>query len=573
MKKQFIHTVHKGSIALVTLLFASSCSFLDIDPTAIRTGDNFMNDETNAELAINAAYNSLASHERWSDGLLESHSFYIGEIMADYAEMGSHKGDFDDLERMIEWRPYTDEIILYCTWKRCYDGIYRCDYVLENISEAPISEALKQRIEGEAYFLRGMNILRLATMFGSIPITEGIIQPESYGKIPQKNLHECFEIAAHHFGEAINKLPTKNQYESKNLGRATKGAAQAMLARLYMLQEGMDKDCQIAAWDSVYKYTDLVIKSSEYALVNNYATIHEPEGENNIESIFEIQFGSSSILNSGSGNSREDIGTTSQIRCGIRSAQNEGLPGGWGYYQPSQLLVDEYEAKDPRLTCVVYGPNYNEGIVYGVKRNYDLSDMQSEYYNRRLAIDPALEAEALMTATSNSSRNVRVIRYADVLLMNAEAAYHLGREAEVQDKLEMVRQRARNSTYAKGFVAGKGNVYVNTGYSNNLPKVTATGQELLEAIWHERSVELALEDMRYWDLVRTGRYLDRLDVIKATSKDPTAIELRFANIDLRANCAARCIAGPRGVKDIPIFPLPGEEAIKWNLSQIIDLYK
>lgn len=418
-----------------------------------------------------------------------------------------------------------------------------------------------------------MNILRLATMFGSIPITEGIIQPESYGKIPQKNLHECFEIAAHHFGEAINKLPTKNQYESKNLGRATKGAAQAMLARLYMLQEGMDKDCQIAAWDSVYKYTDLVIKSSEYALVNNYATIHEPEGENNIESIFEIQFGSSSILNSGSGNSREDIGTTSQIRCGIRSAQNEGLPGGWGYYQPSQLLVDEYEAKDPRLTCVVYGPNYNEGIVYGVKRNYDLSDMQSEYYNRRLAIDPALEAEALMTATSNSSRNVRVIRYADVLLMNAEAAYHLGREAEVQDKLEMVRQRARNSTYAKGFVAGKGNVYVNTGYSNNLPKVTATGQELLEAIWHERSVELALEDMRYWDLVRTGRYLDRLDVIKATSKDPTAIELRFANIDLRANCAARCIAGPRGVKDIPIFPLPGEEAIKWNLSQIIDLYK
>lgn len=573
MKKQFIHTVHKGSIALVTLLFASSCSFLDIEPTAIRTGDNFMNDETNAELAINAAYNSLASHERWSDGLLESHSFYIGEIMADYAEMGSHKGDFDDLERMIEWRPYTDEIILYCTWKRCYDGIYRCDYVLENISEAPISEALKQRIEGEAYFLRGMNILRLATMFGSIPITEGIIQPESYGKIPQKNLHECFEIAAHHFGEAINRLPTKNQYESKNLGRATKGAAQAMLARLYMLQEGMDKDCQIAAWDSVYKYTDLVIKSSEYALVNNYATIHEPEGENNIESIFEIQFGSSSILNSGSGNSREDIGTTSQIRCGIRSAQNEGLPGGWGYYQPSQLLVDEYEAKDPRLTCVVYGPNYNEGIVYGVKRNYDLSDMQSEYYNRRLAIDPALEAEALMTATSNSSRNVRVIRYADVLLMNAEAAYHLGREAEVQDKLEMVRQRARNSTYAKGFVAGKGNVYVNTGYSNNLPKVTATGQELLEAIWHERSVELALEDMRYWDLVRTGRYLDRLDVIKATSKDPTAIELRFANIDLRANCAARCIAGPRGVKDIPIFPLPGEEAIKWNLSQIIDLYK
>lgn len=573
MKKQFIHIVRKGTTSLIMLLLVSSCSFLDIDPTAIRTGDSFMNDETNAELAINAAYNSLASHERWSDGLLESHSFYIGEIMADFAEMGSHKGDFDDLERMIEWRPYTDEIILYCTWKRCYDGIYRCDYVLENIGEAPISESLKQRIEGEAYFLRAMNILRLTTMFGSIPITEGIIPTESYGKIPQKNLHECFEIAASHFEKAIDRLPTKNQYESKNIGRATKGAAQAMLARLYMLQEGMDKDCQIAAWDSVYKYTDLVIKSGEYNLANNYATIHEPEGENNIESIFEIQFGSSSVLNSGSGTSREDIGTTSQIRCGIRSAQNEGLPGGWGYYQPSQLLVDEFEDKDPRLTCTVYGPNYNDGIVYGMKRNYDLSDMQSEYYNRHLAIDPELEAKDLMTATSNSSRNVRVIRYADVLLMNAEAAYHQGKESEALDKLEMVRQRARNSTFAKGFVLGKGSTYVNTGYSNNLPKVTTTGQELLEAIWHERSVELALEDMRYWDLVRTGRYLDRLDIVRATSKDPTATELRFANIDLRANCTARCIQGLRGVKDIPIFPLPGEEAIKWNLTQIIDLYK
>lgn len=573
MKKQFIKIVHQGILSFFMLLFASSCSFLDIEPTAIRTGDNFISSEENAELAINAAYNSLASHERWSDNLLESHSFYIGEIMADYAEMGSHKGDFDDLERMIEWRPYTDEVVLYCTWKRCYDGIYRCDYVLGNIGEAPISEALKQRIEGEAYFLRGMNILRLATMFGSIPITEGIIPPESYGKIQQKDLHECFEIVAAHFEQAMDRLPARSQYESKDLGRATKGAAQAMLARLYMLQEGMDKDCRIAAWDSVYKYTNLVIRSGEYALADNYATIHEPEGENNIESIFEIQLGSSSVLNSGSGTSREDIGTTSQIRCGIRSAQNEGLPGGWGYYQPSQLLVDEYEEKDPRLSCAIYGPNYNNGIVYGVQRNYNLSDMQSEYYNRHLAIDPELEAESLMTATSNSSRNVRVIRYADVLLMNAEAAYHLGREAEALDKLEMVRQRARNSTYAKGFILGKGNLYANTGYANHLPKVTATGQALLDAIWHERSVELALEDMRYWDLIRTGRYLDRLDIVKATSKDPTATELRFANIDLRGNCVARCIAGPRGVKDIPVFPFPGEEAIKWNLTQIIDLYK
>ena len=573
MKTKIKINIRNISLVLLMTSVLFSCDFLEIDPSSIRSGDNFISDDENAVLAINTAYNILASHERWYEGTLESHTFYIGEIMADFAEMGAHKGDFDDLERMIEWRPYTDEIILYATWRRCYDGIYRCDYVLENLPDANVSENLKRRILGEAYFLRGMNVLRLATMFGNIPLSESIIRPDQYGKTGQKSLSESFKIAADHFREAAYRLPEKSRYEIKDLGRATKGAAHSMLARLYMWQEGMDKNCITAPWDSVYKYTNLVIESGEYALTSNYAQIHEPEGENNIESIFEIQFGSSSVLNSGSGNSRHDIGTTLQIRCGIRSAKNDGLPGGWGYYQPSQLLVDEYEDKDPRLSCAVYGPNFNGGIVYGVKRNYDLSDMQSEYYNRRLAVDPETEASNLMTASSNSSRNVRVFRYADVLLMNAEAAYHLGREGEALDKLELIRDRARKSTHVKGYVLGKGDLYSNTGYSNNLPKVTASGQNLLEAIWHERAVELSLEDLRYFDLVRTGRYLDKLTIKKETSKDPMATELRFENINLRGNCEARCIEGPRGKKDIPIHPLPGEEALKWNLIQLIDLYK
>jgi len=198
--------------------------------------------------------------------------------------------------------------------------------------------------------------------------------------------------------------------------------------------------------------------------------------------------------------------------------------------------------------------------------------MMSEYYNRHLAIDPELEAESLSTAASNSSRNLRVMRYADVLLMHAEAAYYLGSEGEALADLELIRDRARQSTFCKGYTRGSTD-YEATHFAGNLPPVAASGQDLLEAIWHERSVELALEDMRYWDLVRTGRYLDRLDVIKATSKDPMATDLRFANIDLRGNCEARCIEGPRGTRDIPIFPLPGAEALKWNLTQLIDLYK
>jgi len=563
------------SICIVCIAFSgliAACNdYLDVEPSAIRSGDNFISNDENAVMAVNSVYNILASHERWGGGLLESSSYYIGEILADFSEMGAHKGDYDDLERMIEWRPFTDEIILYGIWNRSYDGIYRSDYVLESMPDAPINPTLKSRLMGEAYFLRAMNILRLVKVFGNVPIEEGIISPDQYGKIQQKSMHEGFEIGAANFRKSMVRLPKKSEYSASDLGRATKGAAQAMLARLYMLDAGMDKDAPTTAWDSVYKYTNLVIESGEYGLVGNYAEINEPEGENNFESIFELQFGSSASLNIGLGGDRSAIGSTSQIRCGIRSAENEGLPGGWGYYQPTQLMVDEFEAKDPRLSCAVYGPNFNGGIVYGIMRNYDLSDMESEYYNRKLAIDPVTEAAALATSPTNSSRNLRVIRYADVLLMNAEAAYYLNKPGEALASLELVRDRARKSTYCKGYKL-RSDKYDPTGFSGNLPTITASGQDLLNAIWHERSVELAFEDMRYWDLVRTGRYLDRLDVIKATSKDPMATELRFANIDLRENCQARCIAGPRGVNDIPMFPIPGAEAEKWNLSQLIGIY-
>lgn len=554
------------------LLLTSCSEFLDIEPSSLRTGDNFINSDENAEMAINAAYNILAGHERWQGGLLESSAYYVGEILADYSEMGAHKGDYDDLERMIEWRPYTDEIVLYGIWNRSYEGMYRADYVLESMPDAPITPVLKTRIMGEAHFLRGMNILRLVKLFGDVPIEDGIIPPDQYGKIPQQTMHKGFEKAAESFRQAMYRLPKQSEYGAKDLGRATIGAAQSLLARLYMLEAGMDAEAVVGAWDSVYKYTDLVMESHEYDLVGNFASIHEPEGENSIESIFELQYGASATLNIGLGGDRSAVGNTAQIRCGIRSAENEGLPGGWGYYQPTQLLVEEFEAKDPRLSCAVYGPNFNDGIVYGVQRNYDLSDMMSEYYNRHLAIDPEKEAESLSTSASNSSRNVKVMRYANVLLMHAEAAYHLGIEGEALADLELIRARARNSSYCKGYKQGS-TAYDPTGFTSNLPPVTASGQDLLDAIWHERSVELALEDMRYWDLVRTGRYHDRLEVIRATSKDPMATELRFANIDLRANCEARSIQGPRGVNDIPIFPLPGAEAIKWDLSQLIDLYK
>ncbi len=571
MKKiMFSRTVF---FAIVTfLMFTTSCKkYLDLQPKALRTANNFISNDANAVMAVNSIYNVLASQNRWEGGNLESSRWYIGEILADDAAMGSVKGDYDDLERLIEWRPFTDNIILNGIWRRAYEGIYRSDWVLATLPKSPVDSTLKRRLMGEAYFLRGMNILRLVKVFGDIPITNGIIYPDQYGKIPQQTMHQGFEIAAEQFRKAMVRLPRKSQYAAKDLGRATIGAAHAMLARLYMLEAGLDQHADVGCWDSVYRYTSLVMNSGEYGLVANYATIHEPEGANDFGSIFELQYGSSASLNIGIGADPSAIGSTSQVRCGIRAATNEGLPGGWGYFQPTQLLVNAFEPDDPRLSSTVYGPNFDGGIVYGIKRNYNLSAMETEYYNRQLAIDPYTEASALMASPSNSSRNEIIMRYANVLLMNAEAAYYLGKQGESLADLELIRNRARHSTNAKGYVLGPNN-YVLTGFSGNLPQVTASGIDLLHAIWHERNVELALQGMRYWDLVRTGRYFKRLLVKEQTLKRPTSTTLEFANVDIVANCQARSIMGPRGIKDVPIFPIPGAEAVKWNLHQLIALY-
>lgn len=558
--------------SLLTGLVMNSCgNFLDVEPTAIRSGDNFIVDDNTATETVNAIYNAYAMKNRWADGGLEAPDFYIGELLADDAEMGSHDGDFDDLERLIRWTPYSDNIVLSQLWKFNFNGIYRSDYALDALPTAPIDQKLKDQLMGESYFFKGLFQMDLVKVFNEVPLTDDIVQEDQYGKVPQVSFHEGFEMAAANLQKAIPLLPKRSEYSAENLGRATKGAAEGMLARLYMYQAGMDaKANKEALWDSVYNYTSDIISSGEYSLDPNYAEIYEQQGENNSGSLFEIQYGESASLNQGLGNSSSTIGNTLQTRCGIRSAVNEDLPPGWGYFQPTQSFVDSYEKNDPRLSCQVYGPTFNSGITYGKQHNYNLTDMQTEYYNRKLAVAPE-QADALMSSESNSDRNQSVIRYADVLLMNAEAAYHIGKSGEAAQRLEQVRSRARKSTYSRGYVLNKGDEYTATGFTNNLPQVTSGGEDLLKAIWHERHVELGLESLRYWDLVRTGRYLDILDQKRANDYLPGADTPHYANDDLKANCEARCVEGPRGGNDIPVFPIPNDEAIQWNLHQVVNI--
>jgi hypothetical protein len=249
-------------------------------------------------------------------------------------------------------------------------------------------------------------------------------------------------------------------YTGVDVGRITKGAALSLHAKVAMYQ---------AKWADVKTYTDLVISSGTYSLFPNFEKLFRVENENSSESIFEIQ---ASLIpgNSGASNSQY-----SQVQ-GVRSVTG----GGWGFNVPTTDLVNEFEAGDPRkdATIIFRGTNTVEGDAIP-------TTTPNPMYNYKSYVPFSMFVSGY---NEGCQQNIRVIRYADVLLMNAEANNELGNTTPALNSLNAVRTRAR------------------AGNNSILPNVTITDKAALRtAIWHERRVELAMEFDRYFDVIRQGR--------------------------------------------------------------------
>ena len=320
-------------------------------------------------------------------------------------------------------------------------------------------------------------------------------------------------------------------WPAEQVGRATSGAAKGLEARAIMYAIGMFKTEPESSWKKVYDLTDEIVKSGAYSLLSNYAEIFEDEGENSSESIFEIQHKTTNT-----GWTTENEGCNSPIVVANRGT-NDNPSWGWGYNCPTQDLVDQFAKDDPRLYVTVHGQGITD-YVYGIKHDVVKNDYLTGYCARKLATDPALRGPN----QSDYPNNLRVLRYADVLLMKAEAAYHLNNEITARECVNMVRTRARQSTYPKGWEEGK-NTYTATGFINNVPDIDATGTALLEAIKKERRLELAMESLRYWDQVRWGEYRNSLS---------PAVQANYDKHLLRG---------------VPVLPIPNDEVLAWGLEQ------
>ena len=452
---------------MIIILASCETNFLDRSPIIGITQDNYYQTEEDAIAAVNSAYAALqfelspAGHFRW----------FWGDIMSDDSEKGG-SGDNDVFELLLleTFQGPVNTDMLESEWSACYEGIYRANTVLEYIPPMEISDATKNQVVAEAKFIRAWFYYNLVTIFGDVPKVDRLLSASEYN-MTRSSKTEIWDLIVQDLTEAAAVLPLKNGYPASDLGRITKGAAQALLTKAYLWQEN---------WSAAEATAQEIINSNEYQLTPNYADIFTTGGENNMESVFEIQYMNASGGNWGKNNANE--GTFTNVFQRPRGAFE-----GYGFNIPTQDFVDEFFAEgfeDPRLSSTVF----REGDQMGDRGVFtkDATGMPHDFYPKKYFSSKGEEAP-FGDPNPNGGSNDRVIRYADVLLMHAEAAAKNGNEAAAKNSLNEVRARA------------------NASGSVTVPSITASGQALIDAIYRERRIELGLEGHRFFDLVRTGR--------------------------------------------------------------------
>lgn len=499
--------------AIVFAFYSCSKDLLELDNIGTQTAEVFFNDPENALAGLNSCYNSAS----------DDNYFVYGDLMSDDAlKGGSNFFDWVDREYVRNFTANSGNGVSSGTWSAMYRTIVRCNEIINTLPETTFDEELKARIIGEAKFLRALSYSRLVPLFGGVPLVTKDYNVDNLVE-PRASVQDVYAFIKQDLDDAISVLPEKSRYDNADLGRATKGAARALKARAIMQESSYSYNTVLSSmsgyspdvatlWNEVYTQTSAIINSGEYTLTANFAEIFEPEGENNTESIFEFQH---KTTNNQWG---ESVGNQTIVQMGNRD------DWGWCFNLPTDALYNSYADTDPRRESTIYGQEFN--VLYGVeqgwsKQEWTLTDETTKDFvsacrlNRKYALRPDLRHGN----HNNQPTNKRVLRYADVLLMHAEAAYYKGLEAEARDYVNIVRKRAENSTLPLGSASGQTSGFTYDLYSGaSVQDITASGTELLEAIWLERRCELALEGIRYFDIIRTGR----TELLPAASSDYAA---------------------------------------------------
>ena len=424
--------IKKFGLLFAMLALITSCNedYLDVDSRADIEFDD-------SGVIITPVEMVTGVYGRFTDFSYAFSFLGITEIISDNSDKGSSPGDTGGDKDLLDGLTHTSSIgSVREMWETWYKTIGRATIAISYTENYKNYDAnLKSRLIGEAKFLRALHYFWLVRSFGDVPIQE----VDLVARAPKS---EVYAYIVKDLQDAIELLPLKSAYGAGDVGRATKGSAQGLLAKIYLYQEN---------WQAAYDAANTVIASNQYGLHPNYGEIWRASTENGTESLFEIQA----------------RGET--INHGVQQySQTQGARGstgwGWGFNVPSENLLNAFNAAGDDVrrdaTIIFRGETLWDGRVVGATEN----PMYSEK-----------AYSSLNAGADDGDKNIRILRYAEILLIKAEAATYINQDAATP--LNLVRARVG---------------------------LAPISSPTVQQIWNERRLELAMEHDRWFDLNRTG---------------------------------------------------------------------
>jgi hypothetical protein len=499
MKKNIkILFISMGSL-LVLIAFSSCQKFLDRKPLTATLDDLHQGTLEAQSFGLYSALRNDAGFSTlpWLD---------FNSIRDDDAQKGSSTTDGAEINAEFETFQYTkDDWATDTYWNDHYSMINLANKELYSADSLHVTDEASLRNVGEAHFFRAYSFFELVKAYGEVPLINFYYTDPAEGIKPKASVDDIYAQIDKDLDTASMYLPLNwndangnNQYP----GRLTSGAAKTLWAQTYLFRK---------QWDKVRDLCNDVITSGQYRLLDNFTDIWKDglngAGKNSAESIFEMQ---ATVGQNGTPWYGVQWGTSQNVRQGGASVE---WNLGWGWNTPTQHLVNDWSNTDPRKAAtILYSGQYDGGPAeggYGAtlppynKDSLGKSGfLDQPYWNKKVYSDPQMRA---FTGQINASGgadwiNHRILRYADVLLMMAEASNELGDGATAAAMLEQVRARARGTQ------------------NDVLPYIPFTSQaQMRTAIKNERRWEFAMEGYRFYDLVRWG---DAVSVLGSLGYQP-----------------------------------------------------
>mgnify|MGYP006193428283 CR=1 FL=1 len=488
MKK---YTVKIGLVLVIMLTIITACSdeFVNQDPPYTIDSENYFNAPEDYEKALVGAYDLLQASYL---------NAMLGEIASDNTLSGGESAtDVVGIQQIDDMIHTPVNAQLKNIWDWMFAGVYRASYILEFKDKIDFDG--KDQIIAEARFLKAYYNFELVKWFGPIPLKEDarfvISDVTSIPRSPVEDVYASIE------SDLIYAIAHLN-VTAPQVGRATKGAAQALLGKVYLYQNKFLNAANVL---------DDVILDGNYDLVTNYNAIFENNTENNIESVFEIQY--TDAQGAGFECLQCSEGNVAVGFNGIRNYDGPLFDSGYSFNVPTEEAYNAYEVGDNRrdvsiLNIVTWAAANNATYGEGYKH--------TGYYNRKYLPRKG----DLNTGDQNltNPNNYRAIRYSDVLLMAAEANNRGGiDDTKARTYLNLVRRRA---------------------FGDTNHDISASGAALTDFIYQERRLELMGEGHRFFDLVRTGRAAQYIDGFITGKHEvfPVPIEeIQFSNGNWQQN--------------------------------------